>query len=119
MRYRQLSRGALQVSELCFGAWLTEAGAIGREQAVRTIHAAVDHGITLFDTANQYGAGEAERVLGVALKADPPFAGGGEIETHWRGPGPHDGAVGVGVDFAAERGRFGDYRLLAAGADCG
>jgi len=50
---------------------LTVAGGIGREQAVRCIHAAVEHGITLFDTANQYGAGEAERVLGEALKAYP------------------------------------------------
>jgi aryl-alcohol dehydrogenase-like predicted oxidoreductase len=56
---------------LSFGTWLTVAGGIGREQATPCIHAAVDHGITLFDTANQYGAGEAERVLGLALKAYP------------------------------------------------
>jgi aryl-alcohol dehydrogenase-like predicted oxidoreductase len=56
---------------LSFGTWLTVAGGIGREQAIRCIHAAVDHGITLFDTANQYGAGEAERVLGEALRAYP------------------------------------------------
>ena len=37
----------------------------------RCIHAAVDCGITLFDTANQYGAGAAERVLGEALRATP------------------------------------------------
>jgi aryl-alcohol dehydrogenase-like predicted oxidoreductase len=47
------------------------AGGIAREQAIRCIHAAVDHGVTLFDTANQYGAGEAERVLGEALKSQP------------------------------------------------
>ncbi|MGD0860772.1 MAG: aldo/keto reductase [Terracidiphilus sp.] len=56
---------------MSFGTWLTVAGGIGREQAIRCIHAAVDQGITLFDTANQYGAGEAERVLGEALKAYP------------------------------------------------
>lgn len=61
----------MQVSELSFGTWLTVAGGIGREQAIRCIHAALDHGITLFDTANQYGAGEAERVLGEALRAHP------------------------------------------------
>jgi aryl-alcohol dehydrogenase-like predicted oxidoreductase len=71
MQYRQLGHGPLRVSELSFGTWLTVAGGIGREQAIRCIHAAVDHGITLFDTANQYGAGEAERVLGAALKAYP------------------------------------------------
>ncbi|MGD0628632.1 MAG: aldo/keto reductase [Terracidiphilus sp.] len=71
MQYRRLGEGPLVVSELSFGTWLTVAGGISREQAIRCIHAAVDHGITLFDTANQYGAGEAERVLGQALKAYP------------------------------------------------
>ncbi len=71
MRYRKLGNGPLEVSELSFGTWLTVAGGIGREQAIRCIHAALDSGITLFDTANQYGAGEAERVLGDALKDYP------------------------------------------------
>jgi 1-deoxyxylulose-5-phosphate synthase len=69
--YRRLGNGPLEVSELSFGTWLTVAGGIGRDQAIRCIHAALDHGITLFDTANQYGAGEAERVLGEALRAYP------------------------------------------------
>jgi aryl-alcohol dehydrogenase-like predicted oxidoreductase len=68
MQYRRLGKGPLEVSELSFGTWLTVAGGIGHEQAIRCIHAALDHGITLFDTANQYGAGEAERVLGEALR---------------------------------------------------
>jgi len=71
MQSRRLGRGPLEVSELSFGTWLTVAGGIGRDQAIRCIHAALDHGITLFDTANQYGAGEAERVLGEALRSHP------------------------------------------------
>ncbi len=71
MQSRRLGGGALEVSQLSFGTWLTVAGGIAREQAIRCIHAAVDCGITLFDTANQYGAGEAERVLGEALRAYP------------------------------------------------
>lgn len=71
MQYRRLGCSPLVVSELSFGTWLTVAGGIARDQAVRCIHAALDHGITLFDTANQYGAGEAERVLGEALRAHP------------------------------------------------
>src|ERR1700733_2909718 len=71
MRYRRPGDGPLEVSELSFGTWLTVAGGIAREQAIRCIHAALDCGITLFDTANQYGAGEAERVLGEALKPQP------------------------------------------------
>ncbi|MGB7264558.1 MAG: aldo/keto reductase family protein [Terracidiphilus sp.] len=71
MQYRRLGNSPLQVSELSFGTWLTVAGGVAREPAIRCIHAALDHGITLFDTANQYGAGEAERVLGEALKGYP------------------------------------------------
>jgi aryl-alcohol dehydrogenase-like predicted oxidoreductase len=71
MNKRRLGCGPLEVSELSFGTWLTVAGGVGREQATRCIHAALDHGITLFDTANQYGAGEAERALGAALGSFP------------------------------------------------
>jgi aryl-alcohol dehydrogenase-like predicted oxidoreductase len=71
MQSRRLGNGPLEVSQLSFGTWLTVAGGIGRAQAIRCIHTALDHGITLFDTANQYGAGEAEHVLGEALRAYP------------------------------------------------
>ena len=71
MQTRSLGKGPLQVSELSFGTWLTIAGGIDRQQSIRCIQSALDHGITLFDTANQYGAGEAERVLGEALRGYP------------------------------------------------
>ena len=71
MRYRTLGKGPLKVSELSFGTWLTVAGGIARDQAIGCIHAAIDHGITLFDTANQYGGGEAERLLGEGLRSYP------------------------------------------------
>lgn len=71
MQYRRLGNGPLEVSKLSFGTWLTVAGGIAHDQAVRCIHTALDHGITLFDTANQYGAGNAEHTLGEALRAYP------------------------------------------------
>ena len=71
MQFRRLGNGPLEVSELSFGTWLTVAGGIAQDQAIRCIHAALDHGITLFDTANQYGAGSAERILGDALRNYP------------------------------------------------
>jgi aryl-alcohol dehydrogenase-like predicted oxidoreductase len=71
MQFRSLGNGPFEVSELSFGTWLTVAGGIEHQQAFRCIHAALDHGITLFDTANQYGAGSAERILGEALRAYP------------------------------------------------
>lgn len=71
MKLRPLGQGPLHVSELSFGTWLTVAGGVERQKAIRCIHAALDCGITLFDTANQYGAGEAERLLGEALASAP------------------------------------------------
>lgn len=71
MQRRRLGNSGLQVSELSFGTWLTVAGGIAKSQAVRCIQTAFDCGINLFDTANQYGAGEAERTLGEALRAYP------------------------------------------------
>jgi aryl-alcohol dehydrogenase-like predicted oxidoreductase len=71
MLTRRLGRNGLNVSVLGFGSWLTVAGGIERDRAIRCIHTALDHGITLFDTANQYGAGQAERVLGEALRSTP------------------------------------------------
>jgi 1-deoxyxylulose-5-phosphate synthase len=71
MQFRRLGNGPLEVSELSFGTWLTVAGGIAHDQAIRCIHAAMDHGISLFDTANQYGAGSAEQNLGAALHAYP------------------------------------------------
>jgi aryl-alcohol dehydrogenase-like predicted oxidoreductase len=71
MEFRQLGSGPLKVSEISFGTWLTVAGGVERKQAIRSIHAAIDHGITLFDTANEYGAGNAERVLGEAMRDIP------------------------------------------------
>ena len=52
MQYRRLGTGPLTVSEISFGTWLTVGGAVERKQAIACIHAALDHGITLFDTAN-------------------------------------------------------------------
>src|SRR3984957_6756302 len=69
MNYRRLGSGPLTVSEISFGTWLTVAGGVERTRAIDCVHAALDHGINLFDTANQYGAGEAERVLGEALRS--------------------------------------------------
>lgn len=68
MQYRRLGKGPLTVSEISFGTWLTLGNAVERKQAIACVHAALAAGITLFDTANQYAAGEAERVLGVALR---------------------------------------------------
>jgi aryl-alcohol dehydrogenase-like predicted oxidoreductase len=68
MHKRRLGNSTLEISELSFGTWLTVAGGIERQQAIRCIQTAFDNGINFFDTANQYGAGEGEQIVGEALR---------------------------------------------------
>lgn len=67
MRYRGLGSSKLVVSEIAFGSWLNFSDTAGKENAIACVHRALDRGITLLDTANVYGRGAAERVLGEAL----------------------------------------------------
>ncbi|PSB64397.1 aldo/keto reductase [Chroococcidiopsis cubana CCALA 043] len=69
MRYRKLGHSELQVSELALGSWLTHAGGIEAEQVKASVHQALDVGINFFDTANIYGYGAAETVLGEVLQS--------------------------------------------------
>jgi aryl-alcohol dehydrogenase-like predicted oxidoreductase len=67
MKYRKLGSSDLLVSEIAFGSWLTFSSGVRKESAVACVHRALDRGVTLFDTANVYGRGVAEQVLGEAL----------------------------------------------------
>lgn len=71
MRYRRLGRWGVQVSEVSLGSWLTYGGSVGEETATRCIHRAFELGVNLFDTADAYGRGRSEEVVGAALKAFP------------------------------------------------
>ena len=70
MEYRILGKKKLQVSALGLGCWgMSHAyGQADTTIAVKTIHQALDRGITFFDTADVYGAGGNEQLLGRALK---------------------------------------------------
>jgi 1-deoxyxylulose-5-phosphate synthase len=68
MKYRKLGSSDLMVSEIAFGSWLTFSTSRQKDSAIACVHLALDRGVTLFDTANVYGRGAAERVLGEALK---------------------------------------------------
>jgi 1-deoxyxylulose-5-phosphate synthase len=68
MQYRQLGKSDLQVSEICLGSWLTYGGGVERQKAEACIHQAFDVGINFLDTANVYGRGAAESVLGEILQ---------------------------------------------------
>ena len=67
MKYRQLGDSALTVSEIAFGSWLNFSSGPRKDAAIACVHRALDRGITLIDTANVYGRGVAEQVLGEAL----------------------------------------------------
>ncbi len=71
MRYRSLGSSDLEVSEISLGSWLTYGGGVPREQAEACVAKAFEVGINFIDTANVYGRGGAEELLGEVL-ADRP-----------------------------------------------
>lgn len=68
MKYRQLGNSDLKVSEISLGSWLTYGGGVERQKAEACIHKAFDVGINFIDTANVYGRGAAESLLGEVLQ---------------------------------------------------
>lgn len=68
MEFRYLGNSGLKVSELIYGNWLTHASQVEDDLAIKTVHAALEGGITTYDTADTYANLAAEVVLGNALK---------------------------------------------------
>jgi aryl-alcohol dehydrogenase-like predicted oxidoreductase len=64
---RYLGASGLKVSRIIYGNWITHASQVGDEDAIRTVHGALDLGITTFDTSDNYANTGAESVLGKAL----------------------------------------------------
>ncbi|PZS07413.1 MAG: aldo/keto reductase [Acidimicrobiales bacterium] len=67
MQSRHLGRSGLMISEIAYGNWLTHGSQVEEEVATACVHAAIDEGITTFDTADVYATTKAEEVLGRAL----------------------------------------------------
>jgi aryl-alcohol dehydrogenase-like predicted oxidoreductase len=67
MQYRYLGNSGFKISELTYGNWITHASQIDDSAAIATVKAALDGGITSFDTADVYANQAAETVLGKAL----------------------------------------------------
>ncbi|QIN29114.1 aldo/keto reductase family protein [Brevibacterium luteolum] len=68
MEFRYLGNSGLKISEITYGNWLTHGSQVENEIATKCVHAALDAGITSFDTADVYANTKAESVLGEALK---------------------------------------------------
>jgi voltage-dependent potassium channel beta subunit len=69
MDYRRLGKSGLKVSEFSFGAWVTFGKQYGEDGATSIMATAYDNGINFFDNAEGYEKGNAELVMGAALKA--------------------------------------------------
>jgi aryl-alcohol dehydrogenase-like predicted oxidoreductase len=67
MNFRKLGSSDISVSEISLGSWLTYSGGVEREQAQACVKAAFDAGINFIDTANVYGRGASETLLGEVL----------------------------------------------------
>jgi aryl-alcohol dehydrogenase-like predicted oxidoreductase len=67
VRYRKLGRTDVEISEIALGSWLTYGVGVGKQASRACVDKAFDVGINFFDTANVYGRGAAERVLGEVL----------------------------------------------------
>ena len=65
MQYRELGRTGWKVSTISFGAWAIGGtwGAVSDKESLAALHAALDHGVNFFDTADVYGDGRSERLL--------------------------------------------------------
>ncbi|NHC44913.1 aldo/keto reductase family protein [Motilibacter aurantiacus] len=70
MEFRSLGRSGLKISEIAYGNWITHGGQVEDDAATACIRAALDAGITTFDTADVYARGRAEQVLGAALEGE-------------------------------------------------
>jgi aryl-alcohol dehydrogenase-like predicted oxidoreductase len=91
VEFRRLGRSGLTISEIAYGNWLTHGGQVEEDAAQACVSAALDHGITTFDTADVYAGTRAESVLGRALAGQRRE--GLEIFTkvYWpTGPGRND-----------------------------
>src|SRR5436853_6370877 len=70
MQYRQLGRTDMKVATISFGAWAIGGswGAVKDDESMRALHRAIDLGVNFIDTADVYGDGHSERLVGRLLK---------------------------------------------------
>jgi voltage-dependent potassium channel beta subunit len=71
MHYRRLGRSGLKVSEISLGAWVTFGAQIEEETTSELVHTAYEKGVNFFDNADVYANGQAETVVGKAIKDLP------------------------------------------------
>lgn len=90
MRYNPLGRCGLKISELGLGSWITFAKQVDKSLGKQLIHHAFSKGVNFFDTAESYAHGEAEIIMGEALKDFPRHELVVSTKIYWGGKGPND-----------------------------
>src|SRR5438132_10828308 len=91
MKHRRLGWSGVRVSEVVLGSWLTFGSSVEEEATKACVRAALDAGITTFDTADVYALGRAEEVLGKALAGVPRKDVVLATKVFWpTGDGPND-----------------------------
>ncbi|MDT7649388.1 MAG: hypothetical protein QOI36_794 [Pseudonocardiales bacterium] len=95
MEFRYLGDSGLKISEITYGNWLTHGSQVENDAATACVRAALDAGITTFDTADAYANGAAETVLGEALKGERRASLEILTKVYWpTGPkGPNDSGL--------------------------
>jgi aryl-alcohol dehydrogenase-like predicted oxidoreductase len=94
MEHRHLGRSGLNVSEIAYGNWITHGSQVEEEAAIACVRAALDEGITTFDTADVYAQTRAETVLGTALRGVRRESIEICTKAFWpTGPGPNDSGL--------------------------
>ena len=93
MKYNNLGRSGLRVSELSFGSWLTFGSNLDRSSVKEFMKLAVDSGINFFDNAEVYAKGEAETLMGDALKDFRREELVISTKIFWGGNGPNDSGL--------------------------
>ncbi|KPM54625.1 aldo/keto reductase [Frankia sp. CcI49] len=95
MKHRRLGNSGLSVSEISYGNWITHGDQIEADAATACVHAALDAGITTFDTADVYAQTRAESVLGAALAGVRRESYELFTKVFWpTGPGENDKGLG-------------------------
>jgi aryl-alcohol dehydrogenase-like predicted oxidoreductase len=95
VEFRRLGRSGLTISEIAYGNWLTHGGQVEEDAAQACVRAALDAGITTFDTADVYAATRAESVLGRALAGQRRESLEIFTKVYWpTGSGPNDRGLG-------------------------
>ena len=95
MEFRRLGRSGLTVSEIAYGNWITHGSQVEEDAAKACVQAALDSGITTFDTADVYARTRAESVLGRALAGVRRESYELFTKAYWpTGPGPNDRGLG-------------------------